>query len=72
MPFMGPNGVRGGKVTVSELKDIINNWPELTENGDPAEVWIETGLMLSSMVTDSHRLGRGDILLLSNAFEEHR
>ena len=27
-------------MTVTELKDIIKNWPETDKNGDPCQVWI--------------------------------
>lgn len=56
-------------MTVKELKEILKEWPEECEGGEPAEVWIETGVMLSSMVTRICRLSRGDLLLKSNAFE---
>ncbi len=58
-------------MTVKELKDIIKDWPEITDRGELAEVWIETGLMLSSQVTNHCRLGPGHFLLESNAFEDH-
>ena len=57
-------------ITIKELKDILKDWPDTTENGDPSEVWIETGRELSSPVTDFSRLGRGDFLLESDAFED--
>ena len=40
-----PNGL-----TVKELKNAIKDWPEINVNGEPTEVWIETGLGLSSQV----------------------
>lgn len=35
-------------VTVAELKRHIASWPETDAMGEPTEVWIETGEMLSS------------------------
>lgn len=58
-------------LTVKKLKEILKEWPDETESGEPAEVWIETGLMLSSPVVNYSRLGRWDILLNSNAFEDN-
>ena len=29
-----------GALTVRQLKDIIKNWPETDEYGEPAEVWL--------------------------------
>lgn len=34
-------------ITVAELKQIIKDWPEQNELGQPCEVWISTGEMLS-------------------------
>ena len=28
-------------LTVRELKEIIENWPEFDDDGEPTEVWIE-------------------------------
>ncbi len=39
-------------LTVAELKLIINDWPETDNNGNPCEVWIETGKDLSSPVVE--------------------
>ncbi len=58
-------------MTVKELKDILKDWPDIAENGRPTEVWLETGLMLSSQVSNYSRLGIADLLLESNAFEDH-
>jgi len=58
-------------VTVKELRDILKDWPDTKGNGDPAEVWLETGLMLSSLATNYSRLGYGDLLLESDAFEDN-
>jgi hypothetical protein len=35
-------------VTVAELKRHIANWPETDAMGEPTQIWIETGEMLSS------------------------
>jgi hypothetical protein len=63
-----PNGL-----TVKELKEIIADWAETDENGNPTEVWIETGWCLSSIVIEACPLNvRGktaDIILSSGAFE---
>lgn len=56
-------------MTIKELKDILQDWPEIDENGKPFEVWIETGWCLSSLVVDVDPLNRNDIILASNAFE---
>ena len=59
-------------MTVRALKVILKDWPDKTPNGELTEVWIETGLMLSSQVTNHSSLGHHNNLLLeSNAFENH-
>lgn len=35
-------------VTVAELKVMIADWPETDAMGDPTEVWLETGVSLTS------------------------
>ena len=61
-------------MTVSQLKKLIKYWPEKYNDGEDAEVWIETGRGLSSPVTEVSRLNvRGDsfdILLESSVFTE--
>lgn len=60
-PMNNPNGI-----TVAELKRLVLNLPEADENGDPYEVWFETGENLSSPVTEICRLNHGDILFRRN------
>jgi len=61
-------------LTVTEFKPIVANWPEVDGNGEPSEVWIETGRMASSMVTAvvplNCRGDRADLMLESLAFVE--
>ena len=65
-----PNGL-----TVKELKAIVKDWAETDENGDPTEVWIETGRCLSSVVTEVGHLNMSensaDLILSSSAFQSH-
>ena len=59
-----PNGL-----TVKEFKEIVKDWVESDEDGEPTEVWIETGLGLSSVVIEISPLNkRGDVadMLLSS------
>jgi hypothetical protein len=65
-------------ITVEELLSIISDWPKLDSNGDPNEVWIETGWCLSSVVVEVSPLNKrinddgsetAYILLSSAAFE---
>lgn len=37
-------------LTVKELKEIIKDWPEERDDGDPCEVWIGDGFGLSNQV----------------------
>lgn len=74
---MTPNFENKMGMTVSELKRIINEWPETNNYGDPTEVWIETGFQLSSPCVSldplNLRVENGvewaDLLLKSKAFE---
>lgn len=68
--------VRG--MTVKELKELVKDWPEVTNYGEPTEVWIETGHGLSSPVVVAMALNlremedgtkSADLVLESNAFE---
>jgi hypothetical protein len=50
-------------VTVAELKAFIADWPETDTNGEPTEVWVETGQDLTSPCTEVWPLNlriRGD------------
>jgi len=37
-------------MTVADLKALIRGWPETRPDGEPCEVWIETGRNSSRMV----------------------
>jgi hypothetical protein len=50
-------------MTVRELKDLVSQWKDTDDNGEPFEVWIETDAGLSSPCTEVCRLNRGDIIL---------
>jgi hypothetical protein len=69
-----PNGL-----TVTELKEMVKDWPEQDELGEPCGVWVTTGEGLSSPVTTAVSLNRrvfddmvtvsADLLLETNAFK---
>ena len=63
-----PNGL-----TVKELKEMIKDWPETNEHGQLTEVWIETDLNTSGVVTEIQPLTmRGDVadmILKGTSFE---
>ena len=51
-------------LTVKELKEALQNWPETDKNGDAAEVWVmgyNDGL--TNIVREITPLNRVDILL---------
>jgi len=58
-------------MTVKQLKKILKDWPEIKENGEPAEVWLEVGWMLNSKAVNHGRLGDGDLLLGIKQFEDN-
>jgi len=59
-------------MTVKELKEILKDWPDVNEMGEPTEIWLETGLMRSSQASNYSLLGwQNNLLLESNAFENH-
>lgn len=64
-----PNGL-----TVAELKALIADWPEIGQDGEPTEVWIETGRNRSSPVVSTVPLNKrgesADIIFESLAFKE--
>lgn len=43
-----PNGM-----TVAELKQLINGWPEADEYGEPCEVWVAGSNGLSNQIKSS-------------------
>lgn len=59
-------------LTVKKLKEIINQMPDLNNNGEPLEIWISTGDCLSSIVTQVSPLNRrpegSDLLLTPSQF----
>jgi len=66
-------------MTVRELKDYIQSWPDNNIYGRPNEVWVETGLYLSSAVKrvcplnlrrDENGNEWGDIHFASSAFDD--
>ncbi len=57
-------------MTVKELKEIIKDWPEYDQYGEPSEVWMETGQGLSSPVVCAIQLNSTDIEFASAAFDE--
>ncbi len=59
-------------MTVRELREVVARWPDVAPNGEEAEVWVETGRGLSSQAASAVRLNAADLLIESNAFEEHR
>lgn len=52
-----PNGL-----TVRELKALIADWPEIDDEGNEAEVWIEDDSSLSNIVKKVWPLNDVDIL----------
>ena len=56
-------------ITIKELKDLLSNWPETNESGDPYEVWIETGKFESNVCTSIHKLNQGDIILETSKYK---
>lgn len=63
-----------GGLTVKQLKEAIKNWPETNEDGNPTEVWIETGWCMSSVVVEITPLNKrgnlADVILSSSAFDK--
>lgn len=61
-------------MTVTEFKKIVADWPEVDSFGDPSEVWMETGVGLSSPVSSCDMInfrlvgGRwvGDLLICAS------
>ena len=50
-------------LTVKELKEMIKDWPEEDQYGEPAEVWIEDECGVSNPVRAVWPLNDADILL---------
>jgi len=57
-------------MTVLELKEIIQDWPEVDAEGSLAEVWMETSNCLSSIVSSVVRLNQVDMLFISPLTDE--
>jgi hypothetical protein len=56
-------------LTIKELKEIINSWPEVDEYGEPYGVWVETGENLSGPVREVSRLNTNDIIFLYSSVD---
>lgn len=57
-------------MTVRELKEIINSWPEENGYGDANEVMIETGADQVSRVTSVWSDTVENIMFMSNTFDD--
>lgn len=65
-------------LTVTQLKELIKDWPEVNHCGEPTEVWITTGDCLSSPCLQVELLNvredagktSADILLVPSNFAE--
>jgi len=56
-------------ITVAQLKKLLADWPEVDGDGEPTQVWIETGEMLSSpavMACPLNRRGNAADLIISS------
>jgi hypothetical protein len=71
---------RGGNIggeyprgmTVADLKELIKNWPDFDQNGEPNEVFLETGDCLSGPAISAWHLNglENDLLLGSGAWDK--
>ena len=52
--FFCPSGL-----TVRELRELLNNIPDTNPDGEAFEVWVETGIGLSSQVKSVWSLNNG-------------
>lgn len=61
-------------MTIKELKDLVKDLPEVDENGENYEVWVENCEYrgLSNPVRTITRLNKGDILLSRWTYENIR
>ena len=50
-------------ITVKELKELLKDWPETNDLGDPSELWITTSEGYSNPVKTVTPLNRSDILI---------
>lgn len=52
-------------ITVKELKELIKDLPEVDQNGDPYEVWIENtdDCGKSNVAQSVFKLNQGDIII---------
>lgn len=50
-------------LTVKDLKNIIQNWPDCDQYGEDFEIWIDNNDGTSSVCTGVYRLNQNDILL---------
>jgi hypothetical protein len=50
-------------LTVKELKRILEDWPDYTDTGELAEVWVTTEGFYSCQAIEAVRLGAGDLLI---------
>ena len=50
-------------LTVKQLKEYVKDLPELDSSGDPAEVWMQSGVNESCQVMGLCRLNSTDLLV---------
>ena len=69
--LLSPSGM-----TIRELKDWVNQLPDKDKNGEDREVWVETGVGLSSPAIRAWPLNSTedscDIILGSSVFDEEK
>jgi len=53
-----PNGVK-----IKDLKEFLANMPDTDDNGEPAEVWIGTGMGLSNEAVELITLNKSDLMI---------
>lgn len=48
-------------LTVRELKELIKDWPEVDEHGEPTQVWFDDAAGYSNQVREVWPLNRTDL-----------
>lgn len=57
-------------ITVKELKEFLNKIPETNSQGEDSEVWIMSGVNLSSPLIEITKLNETDVCLTSKHHEQ--
>ena len=72
MRFCGCRMAGIEEMKIKELKELLKEWPDFNEDGEPSEIWIETDNLISNEVESFSLLNSSDLLLIPFKHGNHQ